>query len=338
MTSFKKFFGPHATAILLSVLAATGMWYKICVDELVDVQYEIFVSYQNLSPKLMVTSGLVSKITLRLRGPEMLLRSITKHPHFTQVDLSTVKKGRTPVPVKLEEMRHDLRGFEVIDVQPPSLVITADNLVERSVPVKCSNEKYRKLRMTPEGMSIVPSTVVIKGPEATVSEMPFVEFRLDIDPNQAPGTVTKPVDLDMPLLVTATPSSVNVTYTLKDRRTELTRRVRVALDGRKPEDYLVEPAEIIVVVDVPESQASNANWLAKLGVIATPPALEPGERSKVPLTFRPPDGMTVLSPAKAEVTVTRRGAPARRAGSAKQEKQEQQDGEAEFDGEGEIFN
>ena len=345
MTFFKKLFGPQTISILIAVLAATGMWYVVSVRDRIEAQYEVYVDYHSVPQKLVITEGLVSKISIRLRGPETLLRSFGQRHRTQQVDLSTVKKGTTVVPLTPEEMSGDLRAFEIIDITPARIVVKADNLAERSVPVKpVVSSPLRSGALTVGDVSVSPSSVTIKGPESIVSDMSSIRLPIMLESKAAGTTVSQMINLDTPGLVTAVPSAVRVQYTMTSGRTAVSRRLRVAVSASNPEAYAVEPAEIDVVVEVPEALAKNAGWLSRLSVSAFPPELAPGESARVRLRFRPPEGMAVLTPAEGEVTVTRRGGPARHGrkdGKDRRDrtaKQERHDGEPDLDAEGGLFN
>lgn len=338
MRSFKQLFGPQAVSLLVAVLAATVMWYWVCVRDRIETQYEVFVDYHGIPPKLVITEGLVSKISIRLRGPETLLRSYGKRRLTYQVDLSKVKRGVTVVPITPEDLHLDQRAFDIIDIEPARMVVKADNLAERIVPVKSdirSNLRRGILRV--DGVSTSPSSVTIKGPESIVADISYLRLIVPLDPKAAGTKVDQMMKLDTPNLVTATPSAVRVQYTMTSGRTAVTLRRRVAVSASEPEHYLVEPAEVDVTVEVPDALAKNSSYLAKLAVTAAPPELKPGESARVRLNYRLEDSMTQLPPLTEEVTVTRRGNP-RPGRNAKQEKQERQDGEADLDGEAGLFN
>lgn len=90
---------PHLLSLLVAVLAAVGMWYVVSVRDRLEAQVEVNIDYYGIPPNLVVTDGLISKITVRLRGPETLLRSIPQQRLTQAVDLSDIKKGVTVVPL-----------------------------------------------------------------------------------------------------------------------------------------------------------------------------------------------------------------------------------------------
>lgn len=298
---------PHLVSLLVAVLTAVGMWYVVSVRDRLEAQVEVNIDYYGIPPNLVVTDGLISKVLVRLRGPETLLRSIPQQKLTQAVDLSGIKKGVTIVPLSGENMGPAFRAFELVDVQPPRIVIKADTLMERSVPLRAIvDSPLRGGALTVENVSVSPATVVLRGPESVVSDISSLPLTIMLDPKAAGTTVHQTVTLDTPSLVTATPSSVRVQYTITSGRTVVSRRCKVELSVENRRFYDVEPEEINVLVEVPEALAKNARYLGELEVSVVPPALEPGQNAKVELRFRLPEGMTLLNPATEEVTVSRK--------------------------------
>ena len=66
---------PHLLSLLVAFAVAVGMWYVVSVRDRLEVQLEVGIEYNGIPSGLVVTDGLVSKVQVRLRGPEILLRS-----------------------------------------------------------------------------------------------------------------------------------------------------------------------------------------------------------------------------------------------------------------------
>ncbi len=297
---------PHALSMLLAVLLATAMWYVVSVRDRLEAQVEVNIDYYGIPPNLVVTDGLVSKITVRLRGPETLLRSIPRQRLNEAVDLSDIKKGVTIVPLAGDELGPAFRAFEVVDIQPPRIVVKADTLLERSVPVRTIvDSPLRGGALTVENVSVSPATVILRGPESVVSNISNVPLTIMLDPKAAGTTVQQSTILDTPSLVTASPPSVRVRYTITSGRTVVSRRCHIAVESDAQHHYSVTPAELTVLVEVPEALAKSASYLRQLEVSVLPSAMEVGESKKVKPRFRLPEGMTLLNPVTDEVTVTR---------------------------------
>lgn len=290
----------------ISIIAATAMWYVVSVRDRIEAQLEINIDYYGIPQNLIVTNGLVSKITVRLRGPETLMRSILRQNINEAIDLSYIKKGVTIVPLPTTDISPSLRAFDVVDIQPPRIVVTADNLIERSVPVKTIIDSPLKGEaLTVENISVSPATVILRGPEDTISTISNVPLTIHVDPKGAGTTVQQIMALDTPSLVTSVPSSVRVRYTITSGRTVVSRTCALVVAEDSTHHYRLQPKELTVLVEVPEALAKTASYLKELEARVVPPPLEPGESQKAKVQFRLPDGMTLLNPTSEEVTITR---------------------------------
>ncbi len=81
------------------------------------------------------TDGLVSKIQVRLKGPETLLRSIPRERLVQAINLSGIKKGVTVVPLASEGAWAGVQGLLMLWIfSRRAFVVKADTLMERNVP------------------------------------------------------------------------------------------------------------------------------------------------------------------------------------------------------------
>ena len=298
---------PHLASVLIAIITAVGMWYVVSVRDRLEAQLEINIDYHGVPSNLVITDGLINKVHVRIRGPELLLRSILQQTLSQSIDLSGVKKGTTVVPLSSEHMGPQLRAFELIDVQPPRIVVKADILTERSVPVRAEIESpLRSGVLTVENVIVSPASVTLRGPESVLSDMSHVPLIITLDPNAAGTTVRQTLPLDTPSLVNAMPGSVEVQYTITSGRTVVTRQMKVEVEAEHARNYAVEPDSLELLVEVPEALARNSSYLRKLGVIVVPPPMEIGQSRQVVPRIRLPEGMTLLNPSVNRVTISRK--------------------------------
>lgn len=282
------------------------MWYVVSVRDRLEAQVEVNLDYYGIPHNLVVTEGLISKMTVRLRGPETLLRSIPRQRLTQGIDLSGIKKGINVVPLGGDILDPTYRAFELVDIQPPRIVLKVDTLSEKSVPLQTVvDSTLRGGGLTVENVTVSPATVVIRGPEDVVSKINSVPLTIMLDPKAAGTTVNQTMTLDTPSLVTAIPSTVQVRYTITSGRTVLSRTCKIGIAGDNTHSFVLKPAEINILVEVPEALAKNAKYLSQLEVSVTPPALEPGQARKVKLRFRLPEGMTLLNQTSEEISISR---------------------------------
>ena len=116
-----KFFSRRRIAfnlfsLVVAVLTSFSIWYMVSVRELRETQIDIIVDYFGIPADLVITEGLVNKITVRLRGPETLLRAFTQRHLVRSVNLSNIRKGVTTVPLTNEFLGQAVQTFEIVDI------------------------------------------------------------------------------------------------------------------------------------------------------------------------------------------------------------------------------
>ncbi len=296
--------------LLVSGLLAVLMWYVVCVSDVVEVQVELRLDYYGIPANLMVTDGLVNKTMVRVRGPQTLLRSDSARYVTKSVDLSGLKPGRNTVPLLKESLRETFRAFEVVEANPRQLIIQAEPVLERVLPV--APETYTPLRrgaIEVKECKISPDVVAVRGPESIVSGMTEVTLPVRVDAQSAGHAEYKDVPLPLPQMVTARPSSVTVEYTITSSRVAISRDYPVRLEAVNKEEYTLTPEILPVLVELPESLLKSSSYLRKLDVYILPPPLEPGQSVDAVVRYRPPEGMVIQSPPVRTVRVSRRPLP-----------------------------
>lgn len=292
--------------MFVAIAASAVMWYVISVRDRIEGQVEVNITYTDIPPNLIVTHGLVNKITVRLKGPEALLRSLPHERITENISLATIKKGVWPVPIPSQHLSPALRAFEIIDVDPPRIVVTADTLEVKSVPVRTEFVSPLKgVELSVENWSVSPATVVLRGPESVVSHKNDIPLTITLDPDAVGTTVQQTLTLDTQSFVTATPASVRVRYTIASGKETISRRCSVHVFQDATHRYSVDPKEIELKVEAPQALAKSSSYLAGLKASATPPAMEPGESKKVKVEIKLPDDMTLISASPEEVKITR---------------------------------
>lgn len=305
---------PNIFFMLAAIVAASIMWYIVSVHERLEAQVEINLDYNGIPPNLVVTDGLVNKLTVRLRGSEKLLRALTREKITRAINLSIIKKGETTVPIADGDLGPEFRGFQIVDIQPPRIIIRADSEERKSVEVKVRYESPLGDALDLSNKTVYPSTVNVRGPESVINAIKSIPVTVFVDPNPPDATidpatggklVKREVTLDTPSLVTATPPKVDVTYIITSGRTTVDRKCTVVVADDSNHEYDVNPSELSIKVEVPENMAGNESYLNGLEAIVVPPPMEVGESRRCRLQIRMPPGMSRKSRQNDEVVVTK---------------------------------
>lgn len=296
----------HWLLLLLAFLAACAMWYTVTVGDRVDAQIDIRLDYKNVPENLIVMDGLLNKVTVRIRGPQTLLRSINPQDLSQVINLSRIKKGSNVIPLVPEKLDSNIRAFEVVEVVPPRLTLEVDALVERTLSVKpVLKSLLTGSALTVDNTTISPPNVLVRGPESLLGAMRTVNLNIPLDPNAVAGIHSQMFALDLPSLVTANPGAVKVEYTITSGRKELALQRDVIIDTPDKRHYTVVPANISLRVEIPEALLKNNTYLNKARLTVTPPLMKGGSTERVPVRVELPDGMRLVEPVQSSVNVTR---------------------------------
>lgn len=153
---------------LIALTAAVLLWAAISREPVIEVAFSIPIEFHDVPENLEITSEIVPKAQVRLRGPAPQLRDITGADVHTTVNLSGVVTGErtfdlTPAQVSAPH------GVEVVQVAPAHFRVSFDRRAVREVPVK-----PRVTGRFPAGFSLTkvtvdPATITLVGPEKHVS-------------------------------------------------------------------------------------------------------------------------------------------------------------------------
>lgn len=291
--------------MLLSIMVAATIWFFVSRLQMVDTQIEINLDYIGTPSNLIVTSGLINKMKVRLRGPETLIRYLPRDMRTVQIDLKNIKKGENSVPLFAGEIATKYRAFDIIDIEPSKIIITADTSMERTVPIKVKFISGIDNGINAENMTISPSTVLLRGPEAKIEKISFLVLPIHLDSQGFEKEVDTSITLDTPSLVTATPASVRVSYIISNGRTVIARRTPIKIKGDSASSYAVAPESLPLLVEVPEALAKNEKFLNMLELSVDKPKIGVNESASVKLRIHLPNGMNLTNPIADEVKVTR---------------------------------
>ncbi|MDE5831880.1 MAG: YbbR-like domain-containing protein [Desulfovibrio sp.] len=299
---------PNIYLAAIAVVIGVILWVFVSRKDLVDTEIEVGIDYNKIPANLVITDGQISKILVRLRGPERLLRTLSRERY--PINLSDIKKGENLIPLSqdkiLDQMKAQMRGFKIIDIQPPRIELIADAIADKTVPVRVEYDSpLSDEALTIENLSVIPSTVVLKGPEKTLAGISFLPVVVRPDPKITGQVQTLEPTLDTDNFVTADPSRVKVQFIITSERVAVTRDVPVTIAGDLQDHYEINPAFIKLVIEVPEALSKDVKYIQQCRATVAPPPMEEGKEKTLPITIVTPEGMKILSPPPKNALVTK---------------------------------
>jgi len=291
---------------LLSLVIATGLWYLVVGRDHVETQVELRVEYRGLPSGLVVGEGLANQLSVRLRGSAELLRNLHSRDLIYTVDLSEVQRGANAIPLHVGDLP-DLKPFEIMEVIPSRLVLEADALTERVVPLAARTMPLpADSPYTLSHLILEPSFVTIKGPEMQVNTLERLLVIYDPNKNASEGPHQANVAISTPPQIEVTPPVTTLRYTLdlKMKTVTLDRLVQV---GGDTAEYLIKPHNIEIELSVPENLVDDADYLDAVRIVIRPPVeLESGETTTLTPLVMLPSGARLNRMEPASVQVTRK--------------------------------
>ena len=291
---------------LLSLVIATGLWYLVVGRDHVETQVELRVEYRGLPSGLVVGEGLANQLSVRLRGSAELLRNLHSRDLIYTVDLSEVQRGANAIPLHVGNLP-DLKPFEIMEVIPSRLVLEADALTERVVPLAARTMPLpADSPYTMSHLILEPSFVTIKGPEMQVNALERLLVIYDPNKNASEGQHQANVAISTPPQIEVTPPVTTLRYTLdlKMKTVTLDRLVQVGGDAA---EYLIKPHNIEIELSVPENLVDDTDYLDAVRIVVRPPVeLESGETAVLTPLVMLPSGARLNRMEPSSVQVTRK--------------------------------
>lgn len=297
----------NAKSITISIIVAIAMWYMVSVRDRIEAQIDLSVDYMKIPQNLVVTKGLLTKITVRLKGPEKLIRSIPRDNVVHTVNLAGIKKGSNTVPISMEVLGPAFRAFDIVDINPPELELMVDNVVERSVRVKLVfDSPLLGKALTVDQENVQPGTVILRGPEEIISKMTELPLVIRLDPKEKGTSEAKTIPLVTPSFVSANPQTVRVRYTVTSGLKTINRNYPIEIADDNTGQYEISPTELYLVLQVPQALSNDQHYLDQLRVTVVPHDMEPGQTVKLkPQITHIPDGMVIMNQNNTEISVTK---------------------------------
>ena len=279
--------------LLVAFLLALGLWYTLNAREQIERVVEVRLDYKGLPTGLIVTGGQLNKVSVRLRGPQELLRSMTNREISYTMDLSGVTPGKNVIPLTTGENKPpELRAYEVLEVTPSRMILEVDKIMETNLPVKVA------LRASPAASSVRLKDLVVDPPQVTVRGPASV-----IAEGKA---VSEEVPLLAPPAVELNPQVVKVTWKIDVKRRTLSLQRDIIFEGENP-NVSAQPSRANLMVSVPQAMVKDAGYLAQFQVSVPSDTAMPAENGAVnaPLQVAVPQGGRVLKISPETVSISR---------------------------------
>lgn len=286
---------------IIAFLMAVVLWYGVSGSEKVESLLDVRVDYRGLPQGLVVRSGMVNKVAVRVRASAGMLRSLTGRDFAFFMDLSDVRKGENVLAINLSYLPFR-SGVEVMEVSPSRISLIVDTVESKSVPLEADITGELPVDHIAQ-VVFTPPEVVLTGASSVLDTISKLVVPVTLDSPVTLGVTDSKRLLPLPEGIDARPPEVQIArhIGIKRKLVVVTRTVQV--DTPAQFGKFVRPDKVTISVAVPESQAGKAAANSAIQASAVPDRMEYGSHD-LPVTATLPENAELVSIDPPRVTVT----------------------------------
>ncbi len=271
---------------VISLVLAVVLWSFVGGEDRVDKNVMIPLEIINLPRDLVISNQFKKEIEVSVSGPRSLIMEMSRRSEPRQVDLSSATPGtmviendakKVPVP----------RGITVQRVQPSSIILSLDKLIQKQFPVTAKKVGRVAKGYYVKSLKTDPDVITITGPQTTLSQFDELFTKvINLNEVKESSQLQVPLELDPAIveLIGETSVTADLVVRLKTKtKTFESLKVDVELDGIKRK---VLPDSVRVTANIPELLLNKKND-PKLLFSITALRIDDGDMLKVSLIPRP---------------------------------------------------
>ena len=154
---------------LVSLFFALFLWYFVVGEDKVDMNVTLPVEIVNLPRDLIISNQFKKQIEVTISGQRSLIRGMTEQHISRSIDLSKATPGTIVIQNDPDSISLP-RGLSILRVQPPTLTLLLDRLIQKELPIKpiLVGKVHKDFRL--DSVTVDPLTLKISGPQAILDQ------------------------------------------------------------------------------------------------------------------------------------------------------------------------
>ena len=235
----------------ISLLLAIALWYVVGREDIVDKNIIVPIEIINMPRDLVIANQFKKEIEVTVSGPRVAIDAMTNRSITRQINLSDATPGTNVITNDTESLQTP-RGITVLRVQPSSMILSRDKLVQKQFPVTpvtkgevASGYQLEHLQMEPDMISITGPQTILAGLEELRTSI------IDIAGLSKSKQLQVPLELETAIVDLIGETSVTATITVALKSVEKSFNgieVVAVIDGFRRK---VSPAKVDVVLKIP---------------------------------------------------------------------------------------
>lgn len=203
---------------LLSLALATALWAQVARTPTSEISLLVALEIQNIPPQSEIVWDPTERVEVRLRGPSLLVRTLTSQDISLPLDVSGIPKGQEKIVALSPELVRARVGVEVVRVTPARVRLAVETTAIRDVRVSPRVVGSPAAGFEIEKSVVTPETVQIEGPSSHVLKIDSIETT-DIDVRGRSSTFQETAELDIedPIVRVPKPGPIMVEVRIRPR-------------------------------------------------------------------------------------------------------------------------
>jgi YbbR domain-containing protein len=200
---------------VIALALAVGLWLAIARDPVAEIAVDIPVEIRNLPQDLEISSEVVPKAQVRLRGPQRIIHELQSSDVYAAIEFNGVRPGERTFDLTALQI-HQPAGLEVVQIVPSQFHLAFDVRLTREVPVQprvtgSFAQGYRIGQVVAN-----PATVSITGPKGRVEAVESATTEpIDVSGAMNRATFVRHAYVSDPLVQVTHPDPVRITVIME---------------------------------------------------------------------------------------------------------------------------
>ena len=155
---------------VISLVLAVVLWYFVGGEDRVNKNVMIPIEIINLPRDLVISNQFKKEIEVTVSGPRSMIQELSSRAITRQVNLASatpgtmvIKNDNNHIPVP--------RGITVQRVQPSSIILSLDKLIQKKFPVAARTVGKVAEGYYVKSLKVDPDVITITGPLTTLSQV-----------------------------------------------------------------------------------------------------------------------------------------------------------------------
>lgn len=187
--ALRRLFTRNLPLKLLSLFLAVTIWGFIAPQrrgESTEIKFLTPLVLKNIPPKMEITSDLVQSVSVLLRIPRSLAKSINPNLFQVGIDLRNQLPGSFEYQLTQKNVTYNNEtppdGLEVLQISPEQFTLTLEQLTERTLPIRPRLVGQVEKGLAIDSVVVDPPQVLVVGPASVLEPLESITTRpLDIE-------------------------------------------------------------------------------------------------------------------------------------------------------------